>query len=280
MSNWNYGDAYQRYPSQGGAIHFKDGSVLKTHDIFNKLPSFMHNADLIFVDPPWNKGNLSTFYTKADECIPNFSFEVFYKRLFECIREISPPICYVEIGKENLDLFMIEMKKIYKYASFYNSSYYHDPSKVCYVVRGSNRFKKPKLDNMDEEDIIEWVCKNESYTCIGDLCMGRGLVAVNAYKNGKRFVGTELNHKRLSVTIEKIVTLGGEISKFEPLTIKEMRTSVGITQQQAADSIGIDWRQYSKYERGELPITRMKFGDAMKLAKIFNVSPEELHGAK
>ena len=41
---------------------------------------------------------------------------------------------------------------------------------------------------------------------IGDLCMGRGLVGVNAYKNGKRFVGTELNHKRLAVLLERIVT--------------------------------------------------------------------------
>ena len=36
--------------------------------------------------------------------------------------------------------------------------------------------------------------------------MGRGLVGVNAYKNGKRFVGTELNHKRLAVLLERIVT--------------------------------------------------------------------------
>ena len=60
---------------------------------------------------------------------------------------------------------------------------------------------------MDEEDIIEWVCANEEYECIGDLCMGQGLVGVNAYKNGKRFVGIDLNHKRLSVLIERIKKL-------------------------------------------------------------------------
>jgi hypothetical protein len=68
---------------------------------------------------------------------------------------------------------------------------------------------------MDEEDIIEWICKNEEYNCIGDLCIGRGLVGINAYKNSKKFVGTELNKKRLSVLLERIIQIGGtyEIKK-------------------------------------------------------------------
>ena len=96
------------------------------------------------------------------------------------------------------------MRKLYKYVTFYNSTYYRDNNRLCYVIRGSNNAKKPSLDGMDEEDIIKWVCKNEDYSCIGDLCMGQGLVGVNAYKNGKRFVGTEANHKRLSVLVEKL----------------------------------------------------------------------------
>lgn len=48
--------------------------------------------------------------------------------------------------------------------------------------------------------------------------MGRGLVGVNAYKNGKRFVGTELNHKRLAVLLERIVNMGGtyRLVKYSP----------------------------------------------------------------
>ena len=64
------------------------------------------------------------------------------------------------------------------------------------------------LDNIDEEDIIKWVGENETYSVIGDLCMGRGLVALAAYKSKKRFVGTELNHKRLSVTLERLTNEG------------------------------------------------------------------------
>ena len=79
---------------------------------------------------------------------------------------------------------------------------------MCYAIRAGKRKKFP-LDYMDEENIIEWVCANEEYDCIGDLCMGRGLVGTNAYKNGRRFVGTELNPKRLAVLLERIDKMGG-----------------------------------------------------------------------
>src|SRR5690606_14428549 len=214
LSKWNYGNAYKRHPiADNEIVVFDNGSKIKVHDIFDPLPEFMKEADLIFVVPPWNLGNLNSFYTKADRDDYKDSFIPFYKRLFECIAEINPRTCYVEIGKEHLADFIIEMRKLYKYVTFYNSTYYHNKDKLCYIVRGSNKFNKPKLDGMDEEDIIAWVCENEEYDVIGDLCIGRGLVAVEAYKNGKKFVGTELNHKRLSVLIERVVFLGATYTK-------------------------------------------------------------------
>lgn len=204
MSKWNYGDAYKRHPIQEGVAVFPDGSKLKTHNIFDPLPDFMYEADLIFVDPPWNVGNLNSFYTKAGRNDYHKEFEPFYRRLFECIWSIQPKTCYIEIGKEYLAEFIIEMKKQFRHVTFYNSTYYHRPENLCYIIRGSDKRKKLPLDGMDEEDAIAWICANEDYTCIGDLCMGRGLVAIHAHKNGKKFVGTELNHKRLSVVLEKI----------------------------------------------------------------------------
>lgn len=216
MSKWNYGDAYLRYPIPVDGYEFDNGSKIKVHNIFGPLPEYMKEADLIFVDPPWNLGNINTFYTKAEMDERVESFELFYKRLFECIKEIKPRVCYIEIGKEYLAEFIMELKKQYKYVTFYNSTYYHKKDSLCYVVRGSNKFKgKPKLDGMDEEDIIEWICANEDYTCIGDLCMGRGLVGLNAYKNKKKFVGTELNHKRLSVLVERIEIYKGGLNGKE-----------------------------------------------------------------
>ena len=201
---YNYGDAYLRHPLGTEPYVFKDGSIVQVHDIFDPIPEFMKSADLVFVDPPWNLGNINTFYMKADKEERIEQFESFYKRLFKCIKGIDPKTCYVEVGKEHLADFILEMRNLYKYVTFYNSTYYHKKENICYVIRGSRKFKKPKLDYMDEEDIIEWICENEDYNVIGDLCMGRGLVAVNAHKNGKKFVGTELNHKRLSVLVGRV----------------------------------------------------------------------------
>lgn len=209
MTKWNYGDAYKRYPIPEEGYVWEDGSQVKVHDIFNPLPGFMKDADVVFVDPPWNQGNMTTFYTKADKTNP-WKFNQFYERLFECIEEINPKLCFVEVGKEHLADFIIRMRGIFKYVTFYNSTYYHQKDRLCYVIQGSHKRQNHNLDWMDEEDIIEWICENIEYDTIADLCMGRGLIGLNSYKNGKKFVGTELNHKRLSVLVERIETYKGE----------------------------------------------------------------------
>lgn len=209
MTDWNYGDAYLRHPLPAGRrAVFSDGSTVKVHNVFDPLPDFMRAADVICVDPPWNLGNLNSFYTKADRRDHQDTFETFYRRLFECIGEIHPTTCYVEIGKEYLADFVQQMRRLYPHVTFYNSSYYHKRDNICYVIRGARKRRKLPLDYMDEEDIIAWICKNEEYACIGDLCMGRGLVGLNAFKNGRPFVGTELNHKRLSVLLDNLAGLG------------------------------------------------------------------------
>lgn len=205
MPKWEYGGAYLRHPILlGQTVLFEDGSRVKVHNIFDQLPDFMLEADLIFVDPPWNLGNLNSFYTKAGRTDYQDSFEHFFMRLFECIGEIAPHTCYVEVGKEHLADFIIQMRRLYPKVTFFNSSYYHRRENICYVVRGASKRKKLPLDYMDEEDIIAWICANEDYKCIGDLCMGRGLVGIHAHENGKRFVGTELNPKRLAVLLDRL----------------------------------------------------------------------------
>ena len=209
MTEWNYGDAYLRHPIMENQLAVSsDGSMLKPHNIFDPLPEFMKSADLMFVDPPWNLGNLNTFYTKAERDDKQDSFEKFYNRLFACICIIDPKICYIEVGKEYLCEFMQKMKSQFRQVTFYNNTYYHKKNNLCYIIRGSSKRKKLPLDNIDEENAIEWICQNEDYECIADLCMGLGLVALNAFKTGKKFIGTELNHKRLSATIKSLVEIG------------------------------------------------------------------------
>lgn len=181
-----------------------NNSVVKVHDIFEPLPEFMKNADCIFTDLPYNLALLNGFYTKAERTDYKSNFECFYKRLFECIDEIHPDKLFLEIGKEYLAELIVECKKRYKYVTFYNSSYYHKKDNKCYVIQASEKKMKLPLDYMDEENIIQYICENVDYECIGDLCMGKGLVGWYSYINGKPFVGTELNKKRLAVLVDKI----------------------------------------------------------------------------
>lgn len=206
--DWEYGGAYLLHPMEGKRVTFEDGSIVQAHDIFNPLPGFMSNADLLFVDPPWNVGNLNSFYTKAGREPNHRDFSRFYQRLFTCIAKIKPRTCYVEIGKDYLGEFLVEMKRLYPRVTFYNSTYYHRPENVCYVIRGGQKRRKLPLEGLDEEKVIEWVCRNEDFDIIGDLCMGRGLVGAYAHSAGRRFVGTELNHRRLAVLVKKLYDSG------------------------------------------------------------------------
>ena len=208
MPKWDYGDAYLRHPCQGGTVVFDNESKLRVCDLTLRMPDFMRKADALFIDPPWNQGNITSFYTKAEQG-HTVAYGDFLTSLFERIREIAPRVCYLEMGKDHLADALIAMRRLFPNVTFYNSTYYHKPGNLCYIIRGGRKRPVAKLDGMDEEDVISWICANEDYNCIGDLCMGRGLVGVGAYKNGRRFVGTELNHKRLSVLLERITQMGG-----------------------------------------------------------------------
>lgn len=202
---YNYGNASATNPIHEGEFAvWPNGSVVAIHNLYDSNPEFFNKADLVFVDPPWNLGNLNCFYTKADRTDYRKSFEEFYKTLFKRIREVCPKTCYVEIGKQYLAEFIMEMKDIFPYVTFYNSCYYHKRENRCYVIRGSHKAKKPSLDDMDEENIIKWICENEDYRCILDPCMGQGLVGRYAAAAGRVFAGGELNPKRLSVLLKAV----------------------------------------------------------------------------
>jgi len=62
---WLYGDSWEKFPIQPGQVWGVGDSRVSVHNLFNPLPGFMLRADCLFMDPPWNLGNLNSFYTKA-----------------------------------------------------------------------------------------------------------------------------------------------------------------------------------------------------------------------
>lgn len=204
MSKWEYGGAYARH-DMGGTIELPHGSRVRVCDWTRELPDFMLEADALFIDPPWNAANARSFYTKAGIDGGPISYPDFSARLWRRVEEIAPRHLFLEMGKQHLADHLQEARRRFPHVTFYNSTYYHRRSNKCYVIHASReRGRYAELEDMDEEHVIAWVCARHAYDCIGDLCMGRGLVGRHAYLNGRRFVGTELNPKRLAVLVDFI----------------------------------------------------------------------------
>lgn len=202
---YKYGHLCDKYDMESD-IHVGTG-ILKVHDIFNPLPEFMKEADVIFCDPPCSKSNINSFYTKAEKEAHQESYEPFCKRFWEVIDEVNPRILFMEVFKSNKERFLQEAQKRYCNVKVFDSMYYGNPKNKCWIVQASNEpLQELDINGMDEEKVIEYLCKNIQYSCIGDPCMGKGLVAFYSNKYGKKFVGTELNKYRLAVCLERVTT--------------------------------------------------------------------------
>lgn len=203
---WKYGNSWEKYPIRENEewVHQVSGSVLKVWDLFDGLPDFMTEADMIYTDPPWNTGNIRGFYTKANLGTTK-TFVDFTEILFNHIQQINAPVCYLEIGKQNVYIFKECLNQIYPSTQIWPVTYYRkNPS---FLIRGGIVDTTFDFTDMDDMDTPLAAMKNERFSCVADLCMGRGLTATTAIELGKRIVGTELNPRRLACTIDRV---GGE----------------------------------------------------------------------
>lgn len=245
MKEWDYGGYAKKYGVRTGRTLKVGTGIVKCCDLMKagkpplpstvrarlNLPDFMRTARVIFVDPPCSRGNLKSFYTKADKELER-SFEYFQDCLFLAIKTVNPVMCFVEVFQSNKRDVMDFMSHQFEYTVSIESTYYHNKKNKCWIILGAHvGYKKviqeleeasgspSSLDlldpllafqsivGMDEQNVIEWICKNVlAGTVIGDFCMGRGLVGFYANKYGRPFVGTELNPNRLAVLFHRIET--------------------------------------------------------------------------
>ncbi len=208
MADWSYGGAYLRH-NMNGIIELPNASKVMACDWTLTLPEFMKEADTLFIDPPWNLGNVKSFYTKAEQPYHGMAFLDFMTVLWQRIDAIAPTTLFLEMGKQHLAQCLISAEARYPYVTFYNSTYFKKSENKCYVIHATQDRKHKRyriLEDLDEADIIAWICQHHAYRCIGDLCMGRGLVGRHAFLSGQSFVGIELNQKRLAVLVEFIAS--------------------------------------------------------------------------
>lgn len=205
-----YGNSWERFQINENEIWIdsKTDSRLSICNIIEKLPNYMYAADMIYCDPPWSLGNVNCFYTKAERSDYILEFSSFYKALFNHIRNINASVCYLEIGKQNKHIFVAELVKIYSHIQVWDIKYYS--KNPCFLIRGSSNKIGFDYTNLDDTKTPLMAIQNENINCVADFCTGTGLTAIAAFKCGKKFVGTDINKRRLAVTIEKVNKLGAQ----------------------------------------------------------------------
>lgn len=60
------------------------------------------------------------------------------------------------------------------------------------------------------------------------------------------------------------------------MILKKLRKAAGLTQRELAEKAGVNIRLIQKYESGETKIENMTLGNAVTLARLLNIHPEEL----
>lgn len=214
-TKWKYGGAWEQFPIEPGDVWGipANGSKVAVHNIFEPLPVWMHTADLLFVDPPWNRGNINSFYTKAGRDDYIVDFNDFEQVLFRRIGEIAPRICYLEVGFQAVDKWQQALAQLYPQVQRWDVTYYR--RNACHILRGAAAPLDYDYSGTDEEKVYYKAAEIEDYTVMGDFCMGLGLAGLAAYKAGRPFVGTELNKRRLANLLQSLAKQGAEVVQYE-----------------------------------------------------------------
>jgi hypothetical protein len=183
------------------------GAVM-VHDLYDGLPAFMREADLVFVDPPYNLGLENNFRGRVPGKARSTSFAGFLDVLFDHIAGIAPTVCFVEIGKQQVDTVGERLSRLYPSVVTYPAVYYR--RNPCFVLRAAAQPGAIDYSGMDEQDIIAKLCKEETYDVVADLCMGKGATGRSALAAGRQFRGIELNPERLVVLMDHLAAKGAD----------------------------------------------------------------------
>lgn len=216
---WLYGDSWERFPINDGEVWQAGKNVLAVKDLTNitQLDFFgIPQFDMSYVDPPWNTGNINSFYTKA-----GFSekkeFESFIEKLITLISVHSPRINYLEMGSQNLDFvkdLIISLNGIV--TNVWKIKYYQ--KHPCFLIRytfGTASIIDFDFTGIDDDYTPRFAMQFEpNVNSVLDLCTGRGLTGRTAHSLGKTFFGTELNKRRLACLIDYYNQQGLTIQKL------------------------------------------------------------------
>lgn len=214
---WTYDGSIARFPAKPGEAWQCQRGTVMVHDLYRGLPDFMTAADCVFVDPPYGLAAENSYRTKAGARGRSVSYEGFLGALFRAIDRIAPATLFVECGAA-LAAITRGLAARFAHVERYRSTYYR--THPCWIVRGGGTPSPFDYSGLDELAVIDEVCRREAFATIADPCIGRGAVAVAAWRHHRRFAGTELAPARLAVLLNRVHEMGGEWhvdgARFEP----------------------------------------------------------------
>jgi len=210
MKKWLYGDKWEKFPIEeedvwtAGDNRIMCADILR-HDIYKLFGT--KRFDMSYTDPPWNTGNINSFRTKAGMTNRD-DFYNFISVVLATLKLISPKVNFIEMGKQNLDLVLREIKlKAGTVTDCWNTTYYN--RNPCYLIRFTfeplNIVPFPvSLNGKDDNDTPALAIEHEPSKPknVVDLCAGKGLTGRAAFFAGLTFYGTELNKRRLAWLLE------------------------------------------------------------------------------
>ncbi len=203
---WRYSGAWESYPVEDewviGPHLFKVVDVL-TDD--GAAWWRTQKADVVYVDPPWGKGLLRGYYTKAELPMPEVEYEGFLTTVVELALTVAP-IAYIEGSRRDKAMYSRVMQDLV--TNVWEGTYY-GKNPMLYWRIGDNVGQKKTaredlLSGVDDGVSPGIVMDYEKPTVVADLCAGRGLTARCAAFRGIASINGEMNKYRLAEAIAEV----------------------------------------------------------------------------
>lgn len=212
-NRWTYPkDGGEKYPVQPGQVWrvgehtFVCSDLIETR-LFDETLAAVGAPDLVYVDPPWNPSNLSSFRTKAAKDRADYTIWQLYARVFGIHPEVPH---FVEGGiKEALNV-KAQMPEGHHVTGWRITYYRKHPCVLHYVGTTPPPANLPDLNGVDDDYTPDKVMKAYGSGLVVDPCAGRGLTARTAARNGWRSVTNEMSPWRMSAAMTSVSQITGD----------------------------------------------------------------------
>jgi hypothetical protein len=212
-----YGEAGSRYPVAFGDVWTCGGHSVMCADLETAgADEYLQarQATVMYLDPPWNAGNATTFRRKA-----GYTHRADYDRLVATLLRLSAPVpvVLIEIGLQQVQRFVDALRVRGKSVAVFPMKYYRKyPCRLLVVTR--TPIHGLSLPDADEPVILDAALR--VFTSPGDTVVdpviGRGMLAEVGIPHGLSVHGVDLHPNRLSVTLTKMQRLtGNEPEKYD-----------------------------------------------------------------